>query len=275
MFFLLFSATSPGQGRPEWYQVITYVLEEVAFLSAGLLCLRNWRSSQIVSGRTVWLAFGLGMLSYFIGNLFFAYWELGLKKEPDVTPADFFFILTYLLLGWGMFMAVLSRRLSLSLLQWLAVIGVGAVGSALAYAINLAPEEESTGTAAAPVEVLIEVPVAPGWATAIEEQLAPLSGILQLLYIGGDILLLVMAMALLLAFWGGRFALSWRCIAAASLSFYVADLWFNYATSFILDYETGALPEVFWIFSGMLFAIGAALEYDLSTRSRRGGRRRG
>jgi hypothetical protein len=88
------------------------------------------------------------------------------------------------------------------------------------------------------------------------------------MYIIGDVILVVMATTLLLAFWGGRFSMSWRFIAAAAISYYIADLWFNYATRYIEDYETGALPEVFWIFSGCLFAIGAALEYDLSTRRR-------
>ena len=82
-----------------------------------------------------------------------------------------------------------------------------------------------------------------------------------------------MASMLLLAFWGGRFSLSWRFIALAAFSFYISDIWFNYATNYIQDYQTGALPEVFWIFSGCLVAIGAALEYDLSTR-RQGRRKR-
>jgi len=276
LFFLLFSVTLPGQGRPEWYQVATYVLEEVAFLGAGLLCLRNWRSSQIVSGRTVWLAIGLGMLSYFIGNLFFAYWELGLGQDVDVSPGDLFFIPAYLLLGWGMLLAIISRRLNLTVLQWLAVVGTAVVGSAIAYALyTYVPSEAAvvleTDAAAAAVAPLEAVP---GWAAMIESQLEPLTGIVTLLYIIGDILLLMMSMALLLAFWGGRFSVSWRCIAASAFCFYIADLWFNYATSFIPDYETGALPEVFWVFSGVLVAIGAALEFDLSTRSRRGTRRK-
>jgi hypothetical protein len=113
----------------------------------------------------------------------------------------------------------------------------------------------------------------PAWAIALEKQLEPLASTVGWLYIIGDVILVVMATTLLLAFWGGRFSLSWRFIAAASLSYYVADLWFNYATRYITNYETGALPEVFWIFSGCLFAIGAALEFDLSTR-RRSARRR-
>jgi hypothetical protein len=273
LFFLLFSVTLPGQGRPEWYRITTYVLEEVAFLAAGFLCLRNWRSSQIVSGRTVWLSIGLGMLSYFIGNLFFAYWELGLGQEPDVSPGDFFFILTYLLVGWGMLLAIISRRLNLTIMQWLAVVGIAVAGSGIAYALATYAPSEAT-VVEADTTATTTATVVPAWAAMIESQLAPLSGIVQLLYIIGDILLLMMAMALLLAFWGGRFSVSWRCIAASAFCFYIADLWFSYATSFIPNYETGALPEVFWIFSGVLVAIGAALEFDLSTRSRRGTRRK-
>jgi hypothetical protein len=311
LFFLLFSVPLPGQGRPEWYGITTYVLENVAFLGAGLLCFRNWRSSQIVSGRIVWLAIGLGMFSYFIGNLLLAYWELGLRLEPDVSPGDLFFILTYVFLGWGMLQAVISRRLNLALSQWF-ILGAIAVGSvALAYILAFSPVSleasassvieqpvreqlvasvASTAPIIEPVSLsqappLTEPPAAPtepeaapanipGWASAINNLLAPLSNLVTLLYIVSDIVLVIIATALLLAFWGGRFSLPWRFISAAALSFYVADMWFYYATNYIENYETGALPEVFWIFSGCLVAIGAALEYDLSTRSRRGARRR-
>jgi hypothetical protein len=299
LFFLLFSVPLPGQGRPSWYGVTTYVLEDVAFLGAAILCFRNWRSSLIVSGRTVWLAIGLGMLSYFIANLLLAQWELGWGQSPDLSPGDFFFILTYFFLGWGMLLAVISRRLNLALWQWATVLGIAIAGILLAYLLLSAPEEpelpvtppsiEQTTPAdptAAPdvAPPLPDVPTeadtdlaattAPGWVTTLAAQLEPLGDIVTLLYIIGDIILVVMATTLLLAFWGGRFSLSWRFIAAAAFSLYLADIWFFYATTYIEDYETGALPEVFFIFSAVLFGIGAALEYDLSTRSRRGGRRR-
>jgi hypothetical protein len=126
-------------------------------------------------------------------------------------------------------------------------------------------------TPATPAE---PVETAPGWAIALEEFLAPFSTVVLLLYLIGDILLVLAATTLLLAFWGGRFSLSWRFIALAAMALYIADLWFFYAVYNIENYETGALPEVFFIFSPCLFAIGAALEYDLSTRSRRASRRR-
>lgn len=308
LFFLLFSVTPSGQERPEWYGIMTYILEEVAFLGAALLCLRNWRSSSIVSGRGVWLAIGLGLSSYFIGNLFLAYWEVGLKNSPEVSPGDFFFILTYIFLGWGMLQAVLSKQLNLTKIQWLILAGIAVVGIAIALFFapsseELAPEAtppalESPSPSATPTVTLPTAksapgspspfispapavspspstpeaspasPEAPAWAKALEAKLEPLAGIVTWLYIVGDIILVVMATTLLLAFWGGRFSLSWRFIAAAAFSYYIADIWFNYAVNFIPDYQTGALPEVFWIFSGCLFAIGAALEYDLSTRRR-------
>lgn len=306
LFFLLFSVSPSAGERPQWYGIATYVLEEVAFLGAGLLCLRNWRSSQIVSGRLVWLAIGLGMLSYFVGNLFLAYWELGLGLAPDVSPGDLFFILTYIFLGWGMFQAVLSKQLNLTAIQWIILAGIAVAGIAIALVfaptlggadVETPPAVEQTvpvpGSSPSPSSPALSpspsTPIAspletaepesleteaaentntPAWASVLDEKLAPLADIVAWLYIIGDVILVVMATTLLLAFWGGRFSQSWRFIAAAAFSYYIADIWFNYAISYIPDYQTGALPEVFWIFSGCLFAIGAALEYHLSTRRR-------
>ncbi len=310
LFFLLFSVPLPGQGRPEWYGISTYVLETVAILAAALLCLRNWRSPQIVSGRAVWLLLGLGMLSYFVGNLLLGQWEIGWGNSPDVSPADLFFLLMYVLVGIGMVLAIASRRLNLAPLQWLILLGIGVLGIVISWfiynsevtgdALRLnapayaqeAPADAAVPDPAVPAEAPVDAPAvsapepnmptaadeaasrAPAWATALDEALAPYSDIVGLFYVVSDILLLLAASALLLAFWGGRFSQSWRFIAAAAICFYIADMWFLYATSNIEDYQTGALPEVFWIFSGCLFAIGAALEYDLSGRSRRTTRRR-
>ncbi len=329
LFFLLFSAATPDEGRPAWYTITTYILENMSFLGAGWLCFRNWRSSQIVSGGLVWLSIGLGMFSYSLGNLLLAYWEIGLGNSPEVSPGDLFFILTYLFLGFGLFKAITSKQLNLAPLQWMIVAGMAAVGIMVATlfapssanaatppaVVRAAPSPHKTASpiaspslqpftapavspspaiasplpaATASPEPAVPEPASPepaspepektakevpAWAIALENQLKPLASTVGWLYIIGDVILVVMATTLLLAFWGGRFSLSWRFIAAASLSYYIADLWFNYATRYIANYETGALPEVFWIFSGCLFAIGAALEFDLSTR-RRSARRR-
>jgi hypothetical protein len=306
LFFLLFSAATPDAGRPIWYTVATYILENLAFLGAGWLCFRNWRSSLIVSGGLVWLSIGLGMFSYSLGNFLLAYWEIGLGKSPEVSPGDLFFILTYLFLGFGLFKAITSKQLNLAPLQWLIIAGMAGLGimvaaifapssaaqaamppTAIAQAAPQNPAAVASPIASPSLQPFVAPAVspaatpeaapavaeepakeAPAWAIALEKQLEPLADIVGWMYIIGDVILVVMATTLLLAFWGGRFSMSWRFIAAAAMSYYIADLWFNYATRYIENYETGALPEVFWIFSGCLFAIGAALEYDLSTRRR-------
>lgn len=316
LFYLLFSITAPGEEQPFWYSIGTYVFEEVAFLGAALMCFRNWRSPQIASGRNVWLGIGIGMTSYFIGNLLLAWWELVWGLDPDVSPADFFFVTMYVSVTWGMILAVLPRRLNLETKQWLVVAAIAIVGIAFAIGLYLIPGANSAEAPALPSPVAQVAPkakvanavkkaplvkgksaptvaaikpvvaatpaptaeapekVVPGWVSSLEDILAPLAEPLGYLYVIGDVLLLVISATLLLAFWGGRFAQSWRMIAAAALSYYIADMWFNYATDHIADYQSGFLLEVFWVFSGVLFAIGAALEYDTSSRSRRGGRKR-
>ncbi|MBD1861842.1 MULTISPECIES: hypothetical protein [Trichocoleus] len=315
LFFLLFSTSAPGEERPAWYAIGTYIFEEVAYLGAAVLCLRNWRSPQIVSGRNVWLGIGLGMLSYFLGNLVLGYWELGLKQDPTVSPGDLFFVATYLFLGWGMLLAVLSRRLNLENWQWIVVGAIAVIGGLLAWLIaaptqtaqsflmppaiaqtapapktaappkavkapalkpgQSAPPASTPAPATSSTPATTEQKEVPAWVTSVEETLAPLETILGWFYVVSDLALLIIATVLLLAFWGGRFSQSWRMIAAAAFSLYIADIWLGYAQKHIPDYQTGSLPEVFWVFSGVLFGIGAALEHDLSTRSRRtGGRRR-
>lgn len=314
LFFLIFSVTT-GDNRPVWYLIGTYVFEQVAYLSAALLCFRNWQSPQIVSGRNVWLGFGLGMLFYFIGNFIFGYWELALKIEPDISLADPFFIATYISLGWGMIQAVSSRRLNLEKWQWGIVAGIAAIGIVLAYLIA-PPDFSNKAQAATPPSIVAQAsaPASPtakpalkapavqptakpkptgtakpatnakpaaaasrvSWIEELDNKLKFLVPWLTLFYVVSDIALLILATMLLLAFWGGRFSQSWRMIAGATLSLYIADMWLKWAERNIENYQSGSLPEIFWVFSGVLFAIGAALEYDTSSRSRRtgGGRRR-
>lgn len=323
LFFLLFSVTEPGQARPVWYSLGTSIFEIGAYFSAALLCFRNWRSPQIVSGRKVWLGIGVGMFCYAIGSLLFTYWETFLGRDAAVSPGDFFFVITYLFLGWGMVLAFADRRLNLEIWQWGIVGGIAAISIAFATWLTLTPEpakadfwgiapvsaqtapaapakptskpaqpsikpsaaasvkaQSSTPKSAAPfiTPVVEESSQAandpPAWVSAIEDALAPLKTFLDYFYVMADVFILIVATTLLLAFWGGRFSQSWRMIAAAAFSLYIADMWFKYATTRLADYQSGDLLEIFWVFSGVLFGIGAALEFDLSRSRRTSGRRR-
>lgn len=296
LFFTLFGVTARGESHPMWYSVGTLILESIAFLVAWILCFRNWRSPQIVSGRNVWFNIGLGMLFYFLGSLFFSYWELVLKLEPAVSPGDFFYILTYIFLLIGMVQAVFSRRLNLELWQKGVIVAIAVVGIAIAIGVAgkpsqgtampwlEAPAYAQTAPATKPAPVA-PIPAAspavapekpaevPAWAQALEQQLQPLEWPVQLFYLICDVLLLVLATTLLLAFWGGRFSQSWRMIAIAAFFLYIGDMSFKIATR-DPNYQSGGWLEVFWVFSGVFFGIGAALEYDLSVRSRRSSSRR-
>lgn len=327
LFFLLFGVAEPGQPQAWWYLLGTAVFEVLAFASAAVLCFRNWLSPQIVSGRKVWLGIGLGMLFYALGSTLFAIWEVVFQREPDVSPGDFLYVLTYLSLGWGMVMAFIDRRLNLEIWQWGIVSGIAALSIAIATWLTLAAPEPSTArldffiepvsaqtaparTLQKPIQPTVKpsptisprsraatpqpspspTPAtqstaeptaaeekAPAFIIAIEEILQPLERFLNYFYVVADVFILIIATTLLLAFWGGRFSQSWRMIAAAAVSLYIADMWLKFATSPFYNsqypYQSGGLLEVFWVFSGVLFGIGAALEFDLS-RSRRAGSRR-
>jgi hypothetical protein len=311
LFYLLFSVSLPGEGRPYWYGIGTLVFEVLGFLLAAWLCLRNGFSPQIVSGRNVWLGIGLGMLSYFLGDLIFGWWELYWKIDPSGSPGDAFYLISYFCILVGMVFAVKSRRLNLELWQWGVTVGIAVAGLAFAVWVSqdtLFPTEEvlpeaeieqieqvapttassvlppaqtapdignSTDGSAAAAEPVVSVP---GWVLKLEKELDPYATLLNLTYVVLDVILLVVATLLLLAFWGGRFSQSWRMIAAAAFSLYIADMWFKYAENKIPNYESGDLLEVFFVFTGIFFAIGAVLEYDVSTRastSRRSRRRGG
>jgi hypothetical protein len=109
---------------------------------------------------------------------------------------------------------------------------------------------------------------------AIEEWLNPFKTLLSFLYLIADTVLLIIATTLFLAFWGGRFAQSWRVIAAGTFCLYIADAWFKFATTRLPNYQSGGFFEVGWVLSAVLFGLGAALEYNASQQRRNTARRR-
>ena len=294
-FFLLFSITAPGEDSPLWYLLGTYVLELTPFLIAAILCIRNCRNPQIASGRSVWLSIGIGMICWVFGGIIFGVWEIYWGLDPEVSPADLFYMGFYISLGWGMMLAVLPRRLNLETWQWVTVGCIALGGIILAACITLAPFQVKQVDLATPapleqVNTNSELPTvilasssleaetqSPSWLVTTDKFLNQFAQPLNFVYIIADVGLLITASTLLLAFWGGRFSRSWRMIAAATIALYIADMWFKYAYTFIPDYEDGGLLEVFYVFSGVLFAIGAAFEFDISSRPvrSRGRRRRG
>jgi hypothetical protein len=112
-------------------------------------------------------------------------------------------------------------------------------------------------------------------AKGLDGFLSRFSDIFNFFYLVCDLTLLVLASMLLLAFWEGKFSQPWKIIAAAIIALYIADMWFQYSLVTDSRFATANLLEVCFVFSGVLFALGAAREYDLSlTRGRINRRRR-
>lgn len=307
LFFLLFGALAPGEeARPDWFLTSINFLEIFAFLLAAFLCFRNSGSSQIISGRTVWLALGIGMLAYAAGTVFFFLWGTVWGLDPSVSMGDGFYFISYVAMVVGMLLAALPRRIDLSIPQWIMIFAIGAVGIVLACVLNyglpgaaaqlspqpamateiqvlaqapptepvVEPVEEAVETEAAIEdvdEVVAGLMPAPKWAQDLDQALEQFADPVALMYVIADCFLVVIAAALLVAFWGGRFSQSWKLIAIATFCLYIADMAFAGVGD---NYTEGALWEVFWIFSALFFAAGAAIEYNVSKRSRRGSRRR-
>ncbi|MGD1856537.1 MAG: hypothetical protein ACFB2W_20045 [Leptolyngbyaceae cyanobacterium] len=303
LFFLLFGALAPGEdARPDWFLISINFLEIFAFLLAGFLCFRNSGSSQIISGRTVWLALGIGMVAYAAGTVFFFLWGTVWGLDPSVSMGDAFYFISYVAMVIGMLLAALPRRIDLSVPQWGMIFAIGAVGVVMACVLNygfpsvathLTPQPAMAAQVHAqapsePVVVPVEEPSvevepaveeeivagllpAPGWAQYLDAALEQFADPVALMYVVADCFLVVIAAALLVAFWGGRFSQSWKLIAIATFCLYIADMAFASVGD---NYVEGALWEVFWILSALFFAAGAAIEYDVSQRSRRGSRRR-
>ncbi len=299
LFFLLFTAPGEDGAQPNWFLTGINLLEIGSFFFAALLCFRNWRSSQIVSGRYVWFWIGLGLLFYSMGTVLFFIWGTVWGLDPAVSLGDFFYIFSYIFLAAGMFKAVLPRRLNLELPQWMMVVGIGLGGVLLAIFVNIAAAEAIPvpldqvpamhHLAQAPPDVAPDpaLEVAPAEAPVPEEEassapplilhldgmLEPLEDAVGLLYLIGDIVLLVIAGTLLVAFWGGRYSQSWKLIAIAAFCLYIADMFFAYAIN-TDTYVEGSLWEVFWTFSAVFFGLGAVVEQAVSVNSRRSNRRR-
>ncbi len=251
LFYLLAPIETTGNGvfaRPLWYRYGTYLLQTVAISASGLLCLRNWRSPKIASGRNVWLGLGVGIVSWGIANLIFGYMDL-IEGKPPASPAitDLFYVIAYISLSLGMAMSVIGRRLNLLPKQWSIVGAISLFGLAFAVFVTFiaGTSEGKTVNFTDPAKLL------------------------NTFYALGDVWMLVVATILLMAFWGGKFAQSWRLLGAAGISMFFGDLAYNFALNVATEanpYQSGDWVEFFWILSFVLFGMGAALEFDLSSR---------
>jgi hypothetical protein len=307
ILYLNFSVVEPGAVRPQWFILATTGFEEIGLIISGCLCLRNWRSKYIPSGRGVWLLFAIAMFAFFMGNLWFSLWELAWGLDPAASAGNLFYILFYLMSIAGLRLAILDRDVRLGSQQWVAVASIAALGLIIGCWLTTISARAELPTAATSIVTDVNNATSqpllprdnlpniaplkpehkakniqqinpskqpPSWVLAIDLSMQPLINTFNLFYVLCDLILLLFAAILFLGFWGGQLGLPWQMTAQAVLCFYIADTWFAYANNQMQGYESGFIMEVFWIFGIVQFGIAAALEFDNSIRARRLARRR-
>lgn len=277
LFYLFFSGPMQGVERPMWYRISTFILQDLALIGSGLLCFRNGFSKRMPSGSQVWLLIGVALFSFLIGNLFFGLWELLWQLDPVGSLGDPFFVIFYVFLALGMVIAILSKRIQLNIYQWLIVAAITAYAAAMAMWIMTPPRTAADATAPAIVAEAQSAPSsaspltpaeveptsdAPEWIKSADLALKPFGQPLSQFYVWCDVALFGLAIAMILAFWGGRLSNAWQVNAQAIICFYIADMWLAYATNQISGYQSGFMLEVFWVFGIVQFGVAAALEFE-------------
>jgi len=301
--FGIFGAPVSGD-RAEWFPLLVSLLKVGAFLISTVLCWRNAQNSDILSGRTVWQAIAAGMAFHALGDITLILWRSLWGITSAVSLGDVFYGTSYVFLAIGFFQAILPRQITLSWLQTLGISTAGVMGVVLACWLNfyapgvtsaqpvssgepatlqLAGLQELSNEPAGPISRAGAIGVmargaavgvvspegsgqkAPALIQLIDSRLSLVTDKVGLLYIVGDCLLIVMAVALLIAFWGGTFSEAWKLIALAALCLYVADMFLVYTVG-QGQYQPGSPWELFWILSALFFALGAEVEHGISAK---------
>jgi len=266
-------ALLPGSSRIG--ELTVDLLKVGAFTIATVLCWRNAKDSTIVSGQIVWQAIATGLCFHALGDTTTLMWNLLWGTSTTASLSAIFYGASYLFLAIGLFNAVLPRQTNLTLAQSLGVATIGILGILLASWINFymptveATTERQAITTGEPAVSLSTVGTSskelPALVQAVETRLQPITRNMDLLYIAGDCILIVMAGALLIAFWGGAYSEAWKLIALAGACLYVADMLMIYHRS-QGSYTHSGFWEIFWVLSALFFGLGASVELGVSTQ---------
>ncbi|MFK8182777.1 MAG: hypothetical protein AB8B99_05335 [Phormidesmis sp.] len=247
-----------------------------AFAIATALCWRNAKEASIVSGQVVWQAIAVGLGFYALGDIVTLLWQLLWGLSSTAALSNVFHGISYVFLAIGLVNAILPRQTSLSLPQTLGIATIGILGIVLASWITFhAPKVSNQvsnpiNTSPNSSVITADTPTpshqaAPPLIKTIDNRLQPIAQNMGLLYIAGDCMLIVMAAALLVAFWGGTYSEAWKLISLAGLCLYVADMFMVYHQG-QGSHTPGAFWEIFWILSALFFGLGASVEHGVSAQ---------
>jgi len=189
--------------------------------------------------RRIWGLFALGILLWAVAEVVWAYYEVILIKEtPYPSPADFFWVLGYLPIYWGLTLryktlnVIIDQRRKFSIFTVIALLFL-----LIAYF------------------VLIPIITQFDFQRLVES-------LLNIFYPLGDLVLLILASLILFSMGKGRFALTWRFIIIGFVVMSMADLSFSYLSWYGLYHPNGnanmvsILTDFGFNLSYLLLALG-------------------
>ncbi len=203
--------------------------------------------------RQQWLFIGLGVMSYFAGDVIWAYYEAVLGQEiPFPGPPDIFYLLMFPFVAAGLVLAIRSFTPLLDPRRPLLIAGI----------------------ATAAVTAVLWVPVFQPALTDTET--AGLAKFLGLVYPIADLWLLVfpaLALAILLSrLSGGRLSWPWISVVVGCVAIAFADTMFLVLTN-AGTYASGHPIDLGWWIGNTALAFGASLAVDIQKPKRAGGER--
>lgn len=203
--------------------------------------------------RRQWMFIGLGMFSYFVGDVIWAFYEAVLGAEiPFPGPSDIFYLLMFPFVATGLVLAIKSLTPLLDPRRPLLIAGAAtALLTAALWTPVFQPALADTETAG-------------------------LAKVLGLIYPVADLWMLLfpaLALAILLSkLSGGRLAWPWWAVVAGIVAFSIADTMFLVATN-AGTYYTGSVIDMGWWLGVTAVAVGASLAVDIQKPKRAGGER--
>lgn len=160
----------------------------------------------------IWLALGIGLLLWGVGEFTWALYELVLDIDPYPSAADVMYILGYIPLLAGMFLRFHSLQTTPERYYVISAIVVFLILVGLA-------------------SVFVFQPI------LTDPEITPIQRVVGILYPVGDLLLALGVISIVLVLTGGQLSRSWLVIAVGFMLISFSDLLFTYA-----DWQ-GLLPS--------------------------------
>ena len=175
------------------------------------------------------LFLSLGVLFWFFGESIWAYYEIVLGIEaPIASFADLAWLVGYPLFAAGLFCEWKITRMPLTANRKTAMLLLIIVAFCIAGWFGIAP-------------------------TIASNEMGLTEKTVMVLYVIGDLLLIIGCMAVMISFYGSIFARQWSILTAAIIVSGVADILYAYLS---VSYTTGSWIDLLWNIDYMLMAFG-------------------